>query len=413
MGFGSNFSLPEVSFKDLQKKKAQIAVVANEEAISYQAIVDRIKMAAFMSGMKENNQTYNYITNQIVRAMVDESIRFQAMKEHNVPSKIEDYQPELANVAKSKNMSLAQLKAAFKQRNIPFSSLEKQVITFSGWLDLAKAKYSRDLSVSEMEIHAERNQYILNAGKPEYLLAEIFLSSNGYKSDYELEQEGYRLLEEMNKGADFVSLARQFSDGAGAQRGGDMGWVLEGELTEPLNEALKHLQTGAVSVPIRDQAGYHLLLLRDKRIVPSLDPSEIDISYVKVYMPYDVSTDDYEKVSAEVNKYKARMTSCEVAKTLGEKDKKVMVEVHGTQKMSNLPAVVEAEVSVLPDQKASPLIMSKNALNFYMVCSRDTQSNKIPSVEEVIHFLKRKRLDMFQRRMFRDTFQASYIDVRM
>lgn len=68
------------------------------------------------------------------------------------------------------------------------------------------------------------------------------------------------------RGADFAALARQSSqhqDSAG--NGGDMGWLSEEQLLPEIRQAVAGLDKGAVSAPIRSQAGWHLIRLIDRK----------------------------------------------------------------------------------------------------------------------------------------------------
>src|SRR3546814_12954710 len=62
-----------------------------------------------------------------------------------------------------------------------------------------------------------------------------------------------------------TTLYRAFSQAAGAASGGDLGWVIEGQLDPALDRTLRSLAPGQVSEPIRTLTGYHILLLRDQR----------------------------------------------------------------------------------------------------------------------------------------------------
>lgn len=68
------------------------------------------------------------------------------------------------------------------------------------------------------------------------------------------------------RGADFAALARQASQHKdSADKGGDMGWLAEDSLIPEIREAAAGLEKGAVSAPIRSQAGWHLIRLVDRR----------------------------------------------------------------------------------------------------------------------------------------------------
>ena len=60
-------------------------------------------------------------------------------------------------------------------------------------------------------------------------------------------------------------MAGQFSQSPSAASGGEIGWVLEGQLPEELDHALLGLRPGQTAGPVRAEGGYYILLLRDRR----------------------------------------------------------------------------------------------------------------------------------------------------
>ena len=74
-------------------------------------------------------------------------------------------------------------------------------------------------------------------------------------------QEAYQRVE---AGEDFAALAREYSDDSGsANRGGDLGFTVQGSFDPAFDEALAALEEGEVSEPIRTSYGYHLIKLTD------------------------------------------------------------------------------------------------------------------------------------------------------
>jgi peptidyl-prolyl cis-trans isomerase SurA len=66
-------------------------------------------------------------------------------------------------------------------------------------------------------------------------------------------------------GRDFAALAKQFSEGPGADKGGEIGVFGRGEMEKALDQAAFALRPGQVSEPVRTDAGFHLLRV-DERI---------------------------------------------------------------------------------------------------------------------------------------------------
>lgn len=71
-------------------------------------------------------------------------------------------------------------------------------------------------------------------------------------------------------GADFAALARQGSEHAeSAARGGEIGWIAEGQSLPEVARALAAMKAGATSDPVRSSAGWHVLrLLEEKPAAP-------------------------------------------------------------------------------------------------------------------------------------------------
>jgi peptidyl-prolyl cis-trans isomerase SurA len=65
--------------------------------------------------------------------------------------------------------------------------------------------------------------------------------------------------------ADFAALAREFSQDASAQRGGDLGWANPGMFVPEFEEVLSALAPGQVSDPVVSRFGVHLIQLLERR----------------------------------------------------------------------------------------------------------------------------------------------------
>ena len=69
------------------------------------------------------------------------------------------------------------------------------------------------------------------------------------------------------KKAPFGPVAVQFSKAAGAEKGGTLGWIQQGQLQPELEKALFALEEGGVSDPLRLTDGVHILNLQKKRTI--------------------------------------------------------------------------------------------------------------------------------------------------
>ena len=80
------------------------------------------------------------------------------------------------------------------------------------------------------------------------------------------EEEAKKVIAELKKGADFATLAKQYSKDPGAAQGGDLGWFKKDEMVPAFSTAAFALQPGQVSdKPVKTEFGWHVIKLEEKR----------------------------------------------------------------------------------------------------------------------------------------------------
>lgn len=80
------------------------------------------------------------------------------------------------------------------------------------------------------------------------------------------EQEARDLKKQLDAGADFAKLARQFSkDGRSGPAGGDLGYFTKERMTPEIANVAFGLGMNEVSEPVKSSYGYHLIKLTDSR----------------------------------------------------------------------------------------------------------------------------------------------------
>lgn len=106
--------------------------------------------------------------------------------------------------------------------------------------------------------------YAQDGGAQEYQASHILV---------ETEDQAKELVTELEAGADFATLAREKSTGPSGPNGGELGWFGEGMMVPEFEEAVKVLEVGEISPPVKTQFGWHVLVLTDTRQTeaPTLD----------------------------------------------------------------------------------------------------------------------------------------------
>ena len=94
----------------------------------------------------------------------------------------------------------------------------------------------------------------------------ILVRTNELVSEADAMRKLANLRERVLQGADFAELARLNSDDGSAGRGGDLGWVQQGDLVPDFERVMNTLRPNEVSEPTKTPFGLHLIQVLDRRI---------------------------------------------------------------------------------------------------------------------------------------------------
>ena len=114
------------------------------------------------------------------------------------------------------------------------------------------------------------------------------------------------MVQQVADGAPFPLLAQQFSSSPTAAKGGDMGWVREGELRPEIDQVIQQMKKGNLSKPIQVPGGVYVVALLDKKI------SETDTLYKLKQVRVD--NEDASAASSQLITLKDTLKSCDTLK---------------------------------------------------------------------------------------------------
>jgi peptidyl-prolyl cis-trans isomerase C len=83
------------------------------------------------------------------------------------------------------------------------------------------------------------------------------------------EAEAKEIEDELKKGADFATLAKEKSKDPGAADGGDLGYFTKDQMVPEFSAVAFKLDKGQISDPVHTQFGWHIIKVEDKRTKPT------------------------------------------------------------------------------------------------------------------------------------------------
>ncbi|HYC02532.1 MAG TPA: peptidylprolyl isomerase [Azospirillaceae bacterium] len=394
-----------------QQQVERIAAVINDEILSQSDVAGRLKLAIVTSGLPDGVETRQRLLPQVMRLLVDETLQLQEARRLNLVVTEEEIDRTLKGLAEQNRMNLDQFREALVRSGVPYSTLRQQARANLAWSKLVQRRIRPTIQISDEEIDAYVERLKENAGKPEYLVSEIFIPVDTAANEEEAARLAERLVEQVGRGANFGAVAQQFSQTANAAAGGDMGWIQQGQLEPELDRALQLLQAGQMSRPLRGSTGFHILLVRDQRLVTAGNPAEIKVALRQLVLPL-TGTDPKPQydIAEEIAK---QATSCDA---LGQAAAQVPGSQMGELPMTPLGEIPENFSRIVSrlgvGQPSQPLVTDRGVM-LLMVCDREVPEGSTPPRDQIINQLGLERMDMLQRRYLRDLRRTAFIDMRV
>ncbi len=243
-----------------------IAAVVNDRAITMSDVDERVNLIMAASGIPNNKETRSRFEQQVITMLIDEQIKLQEADRLEIEVTEEEIGNGFATLAQQNNVEPEKFRKMIEGSGLRYETLAEQIRAEVAWGKVVASQVRPRVQIADADIDAELERLSGTIGSQQYLVSEIFLSVDTPDKESEVGQSATKIAQQAKQTPDkFPAIARQFSQAAGATQGGDLGWVQGTQVQAELEEALKSMQTGSISSPVRTSSGYHILLLRNQR----------------------------------------------------------------------------------------------------------------------------------------------------
>jgi peptidyl-prolyl cis-trans isomerase SurA len=391
----------------------RVVAKVNGDAITDYALKERITFAIRSSGMQDSADLQQRLAPQILRQMIDERLQIQNAKALGVKASEEEINQRISEIERASGLQHGQFKQYLQSIGVPFEIATQQIEAGLSWAKIVRRRVRPQVDVSDAEIDDGLARIRANAGKTEARVAEIFIPIDRVEQADEAKRSADRVVEQLRRGAAFPALAQQFSHGATAQQGGDLGWILPGSLDPALDSAIEKLPLRQASEPIRSPSGYHILLVIDRRQYAQSRPDDVKLHLVQMTLalPMNASPDEVARATAEAQKATAGVRTCE---DLRNRERDIKGATSGTLTVQAGQLAANREMydqipKLAPGGTAGPFRVAEG-LQVVALCSKEG-ANGLPSRDVVGQQILLQKLEAASRRYMRDMRRTATIDI--
>lgn len=392
-----------------------IAAVINEEVISLYDLASRINLVLATSGQQNTAENRKRHTRQVLNQLINEKLQLQEAERIGIKISDKELDRAFNNVAGGSKMTPQQLNQFLERLGADREMMIDQLRAQIAWGRTVNRIYRSQLTIGNEEVDEIVDEIKKSKGKPEYLIAEIYLPIDRPENTEKIRDNANQVVSQLKSGAQFSALARNFSQSATAAVGGDLGWIRQGQLAAELDQAINAMADGSISMPVRTVSGFHIIFKRKSRTGRGLISEDEQVDLYQVFLPLPPAASE-AGVKAGLDaaaKLTAAAAGCSEMAAIGKQSGSELSGGLGKMKVSSLPPHTRDLIQDLVIGKASRPMRSGDGVIVLMICQRLGKKSLAEIRSKIESSLLNERLEILARRHLRDLRRAAFLDVRI
>ena len=281
-----------------------VKVIVNEGVI-LQSDIDA-SMKTLRANAKKSGQTLpsqDVLNEQVLEKLIIDTIQTQEAERIGV--RIDDARLDQAivGIAENNNQTVEQLTASVAEEGLSYNAFREQVRKEIAASEARNALVRRRINILPAEVDnltdilaQETNATV------QYKIGHIQLRFNDEQTKEELEIQAKDLVEALNSGKDFSTMAYTYSKGPKALQGGDWGWMRKEEMPTIFADQIKMQNKGSIIGPFRSGVGFHILKIEDVKGLETVAVTEVNARHILIKPTVILSDDGAKKQLEEITR---------------------------------------------------------------------------------------------------------------
>ena len=262
----------------------RIIAYVNDDIITLSELNERTN--AFVAARRQNpflreeEQSLEKIRRNILDLLINERLAAQEISRLKISVSDEEMAEAIGTILRENRLTQETLEAKLRQDGKTIEDLREQIKAGLEQKKLVNREVSSKTVITDEMIQAYYEDHIEEFERNErWRIQDIYLPFTPTDTPEErthLRNVAKRILERLRTEGDFTSLAKRYSQGPGAEAGGDLGFFSKGELEPVLEAAIEALKPGEVSPDIETTRGIHIIKLTEVDKSPAKPLEEVE-----------------------------------------------------------------------------------------------------------------------------------------
>ncbi len=251
-------------------KMDRIVAIVDQAVVTEQELESRIAtVTAQFKKQGTELPAEAILRKQILERLITDTLQLQYAAQTGL--KVDDNQLDktIGRIAEQNQLSLAEFTEALAKDGVSMTKFRADIRNEITLARLREREVDGRVNVSESEIdNFLTSQAANNENQDEYEIAHLLIRTPEEGATEDIQKAKSKVdsaLTELKAGVSFAKVSASFSDAPNALEGGSLGWKKASQMPALFLDALRAMQVGEVSAPLRSPNGFHVLKLNNKR----------------------------------------------------------------------------------------------------------------------------------------------------
>jgi peptidyl-prolyl cis-trans isomerase C len=241
------------------------SVITSEE---FNRELNPIKQRISQQGQKISSTKLEGIKKEILDNMIKLELLFQESQNNGIKVEKEAVDSQM-KLLKQKFSNDTEFKNFLSELNLSENALKLKIKKGIAIQKLIETQIAQKIKISDEEskVYYDTHQNLFKQPeqiKASHILIKVEPGADEMKKS-EAKQKIKNIQQKLNKGEDFATLAKEFSEGPSKKNGGDLSYFQRGQMVKPFEDVAFALKTEEVSDIVETQFGYHIIKVIDKK----------------------------------------------------------------------------------------------------------------------------------------------------
>lgn len=414
------------------------AAVVNGVVISTYDLDQRVRMVLSTTGGSQNEAAQQRMREGVLRTLIDEILQLKEADRVKLTISEKDVDEAIDRIAQQNNTTRDGIMKSLSAAGIDPATLRTQIRAEVAWSQILEGALAPRVKITDADVDTEMARIQAGASKPQFLASEIFISVDGPSDEARAQRMVQQIFTQLQTGNAFPQLAQQFSESSTGARGGDLGWVQDGDVPTEVWRAMQNMRLQTVSPPIRTAAGWYLIALRDKmRPAGSADekpptppgrpagvpPGSVKLKRLVLGVPPKMTQEQERNYVASAMQLREAIKGCQGLEEFLKPVRGIAMVDLPVLPIKDLAPEIRSIVERLnPSDVSQPFFSQEGEqklMNMLVVCGdrpREefiaTRAFEMPTREQVQSRMFNQQLSVMARRYMRDLRREAAIEIR-